>query len=88
MEMKAPPLTGIPKPMKLIRPERCEKCRFSSAIAQTTDLECRRNPPHTSTFVIGTTRDGRINLQTVGAFPRMVPTAWCGEFKPFNGDIQ
>jgi hypothetical protein len=87
--MKAPPLPGIPNAaMKLIRAERCEKCRFASAIANKVELECRRLPPTVSTMVIGTNRQGGVNLHSVAAWPHMTPNAWCGEFKPFNGDIQ
>lgn len=72
------PLPGLGQSLKastLLRPERCEKCKWHAAVANQPHLECRRNPPTPS--VIPTNR----GLQTICTFAIVQPDAWCGEFK-------
>lgn len=65
----------------LIRAERCEKCRYSSALPNETVFECRQQPPSASVHPLQRSATA-IDWQTFSTYPRVKPDQWCGQFKP------
>lgn len=67
------------QPAALIRPERCEKCKWASALRKQENFECRRNPP-VPAHVPRQMRDGSVQFMTYSGYPQVRPDQWCGEF--------
>lgn len=63
----------------LIRPNRCEKCHWSSALPGQQMLECRRYPPATN-HVLNRPGAGP-PVQPISYFPIVRNDQFCGEFK-------
>lgn len=73
-----------------IQGDRCETCRFYYVDGDNT--VCRRLPPAVLLLESKRTKGSpgeRAGLVTVTAstFPPMLPSGWCGEFKPI-GDMK
>ncbi len=71
------PLPGLGQGLKantLLRPERCEKCKWHAAVSGQPHLECRRNPP--IPHLLNTPR----GMQTMCVFPIVSGEHWCGEY--------
>jgi hypothetical protein len=70
-------LPGLPpSSVKLIRPNRCEACKFFEKQHPAHQHgECHKNPPMAS--IIPTNK----GPQTLSAFPLVQPTQWCGAFE-------
>jgi hypothetical protein len=76
--MNAPmPIPAAAGPSTLIRPNRCEKCKWASAVPQDRNLQCRRYPPQAAHIV-----NQRGMLQVVTYFPIVKPDEGCGEYQP------
>lgn len=72
------PLPGLGQGLSaktLLRAERCEKCKWHTAVAGAPHFECRRNPP--TAHLLNTPR----GMQTMCVFPIVMPEHYCGEFK-------
>lgn len=71
-------LPGLPQVTgKLIRPNRCENCRWSERTNPTHPVfECHKNPPTASIL------PSNKGPQTLSAFPIVRPEQWCGAFEP------
>lgn len=65
----------------LIRPERCETCKFAVMLKKGEALECRRMPPVPTAFMVPG-RNGGVEFPMYTAFPRVSGDNWCGEFRP------
>lgn len=73
-------LPGLPKPMKLIRSQRCENCKWGEAEGpQSKNLFCHMNPPMVSILA---TNAGPMPF---AAFPIVQPDQWCGKHQPKIG---
>lgn len=70
-------LPGLPvSAVKLIRPNRCENCRWAERQGPTPPIyECHKNPPIAA--IIATNK----GPQTLSAFPLVRPEQWCGAFE-------
>ena len=69
------PLPVIPAG-KLIREDRCEKCKFSERQSSEREvLECHYNPPTAS--VVPSNK----GPQVLAAFPPVQADQWCGKYK-------
>jgi hypothetical protein len=60
----------------IVRPQRCATCKFGVMSNIPNQLECRRNPPFTTTLV---KPDGGLHKDVSFAFT--FPDLWCGEWK-------
>lgn len=59
----------------------CGNCMFASGSDNPPNIICHRNPP--SAIVVSASQDGiRTGVQTMGVFPPLMPTEWCGEWRP------
>lgn len=65
----------------LIRPDRCEKCKFATARPGEDRFECHRNPPMVTAF-LGPTPSGHPQVLNSTAFPIVQSDQWCAEFVP------
>lgn len=78
-------MNPLPQPANavatLIRPNRCEKCKYSSARPQNDNLECRRFPP-TAAHIAERQKNGQLGFITYTGFPIVKPDAGCGEWAP------
>lgn len=63
----------------LIRPNRCERCRYASPLKGQTNFECRRHPP-VPAHVPRQMRDGSVQFMTYSGYPQVKPDGWCGDF--------
>lgn len=68
------------QPSTLIRPDRCEMCKFASPLRNDERYECHRNPPAVTAF-LGPGPDGGVQVLNSTAFPLVQPSQWCSEFK-------
>ena len=76
------PLPGLPHlKAKLIRPDRCEKCKFSATMQGRQELECHEGPPTATTFMVPG-RNGQAGYVTHTGFPIVNGDCWCGRFGP------
>lgn len=77
----------VPPNMKVeavIRPDRCEKCKFSSLSPNNPNLlDCHRHPPQVFVFPIESPENpGRVSMQHYTTVPQVHPANHCGEFRP------
>lgn len=78
--MKPIILPGLPQPMKLIRSNRCENCRWAEAEgAASKNFTCHRSPPG-----VGFVPTNR-GPAAIASFPIVQPDQWCGEHQPKVG---
>ena len=70
-------LPGLPKSTgQVIRPNRCENCKYAEKSNPTHPVyECHKGPP---TATIVPTNKGP---QTLSTFPMVQATQWCGAFE-------
>lgn len=67
----------------ILRPDRCEKCKFHELYPANRDhLECRRHPPQRSAFAVPGPNGNGFAIQETAAYPKVQKFGWCGEFKP------
>lgn len=74
---------NIVAPLKpvLVRPERCERCRYAAPPLDSSPLlECRFNPPAPTTLVVGQLADGQPAIMTFTNWPRVNSDQWCGHW--------
>jgi hypothetical protein len=75
-------LPGLPKPARLIKPLRSDRCGlcFWAEMNEQNQLECHKNPP--SVTVVASAK----GILTFTSFAIMQPNQWCGAHKPkLNG---
>jgi hypothetical protein len=66
----------------VIRPDRCEKCKFAMPVPKASDLlECRANPPQVM-FLPAKLPTGQMVPQDFTVFPKVQKLQWCGAFRP------
>jgi hypothetical protein len=71
----------VPNLKPLLRLERCEKCKFKSAVPNSPNFECRRHPA--TVHLIPVSQSGnRMGFQAMSTWPTVQPDQWCGEWKP------
>ena len=85
--LKPPMMPGAHLPaMKVIRPQRCETCKWSSPSPEGQGLlDCHFGPPNVNGIFMGMGRDPadgvtKPQMMAHTAFPKMQPTDWCGQF--------
>lgn len=59
--------------------ETCDTCRFAYGAAPAEKRVCRRYPP-TGAVYLKSSVFGEMTYATIGAWPSVVPTDWCGEY--------
>ena len=74
-------LPGLPHmKAKLIRPDRCEKCKFrGDNQGGPEQYECRQGPP-TATSIMVPGRNGQPQFITHTTFPIVKGDNWCGKW--------
>ena len=78
--MKPIILPGLPQPMKLIRSNRCETCKWAEPEGpQSKNFTCHRSPPGVG-FI--PTNQGPM---AIASFAIVQPDQWCGEHQPKIG---
>lgn len=70
----------VPVQQPLLRPERCDKCKFKSAIPNSPNFECRRMPATVHLLPVAQTGN-RTGWQAMSTWPTVQPDQWCGEYK-------
>ena len=78
------PGAGVPT-MKVIRPHRCELCKWSSPAEEQGLLDCHFGPPSVNGVFMGMGKNPATGqtepmMMAHTAFPKMQPTDWCGQF--------
>lgn len=75
-------LPGLPTmKARMIRPERCEKCKFKGDQIEPGKFECRESPPVANSFMMQQ-GPGRSGFIVHTAYPIVQVDNWCGKFKP------
>ena len=74
-------LPGLPT--RVLRLERCEKCKWRGDPGQPNQYECREGPPTATTHMVfpqGPNRPPQFVTHT--GFPVVNRDGWCGRWKP------
>jgi hypothetical protein len=67
----------------VIRPDRCERCKFASPSEGNAPLlDCHRFPPQIQAFPVRDTKTGNMAFQELTFQPKVHPANHCGEHKP------
>ena len=79
------PILGAKPPVKLVRSERCENCKWAGPASDPglpvgTQI-CRGGPP-SSQIRFGKDAQGREVQQTICNWPLVSGEDWCGAWKP------
>lgn len=76
-------MTQEQRPANFIRPDRCEKCKFSMIDPANVGLfECRFNPPAAHAFPMQDRTNNSIAFQEYASFPKVRAESWCGQYRP------
>ena len=78
-----PGLPGhLPVKGRVIRPERCEKCKFrGDQVQKPNQFECRESPPVPHSFMVPGP-NGSSGFITHTTYPIVQADNWCGKFAP------
>lgn len=69
--------------------KRCPDCKWSFKPDLAAPMQCRRNPPNVTAFMVPGRLQGQAQIMSNASFPPVDATTWCGEFvakMPFKSE--
>lgn len=77
------PLPGLPHlKARVLRSERCEKCKWRGDEVQKGQFECRESPPTATTIMVPQPGVRGHGFMTHTTFPIIQADSWCGKWAP------
>lgn len=67
---------------RVIRTERCEKCKWKGDQIQPGKFECRESPPTVTSIPVQQRPGAPPGFMAHTTFPIVQPDYWCGRFRP------